>query len=443
MKRLLSLALTLILISTSTPTLADSSRVRSLLANRSARLLERLQRWDEMCTRRAERRSERLARREGETEQILPSSIADQACTNIRKKLAQIPLQKNAEKPVTSNQQPVTSNSSQDEPQTETPDEDLLPNQLFTPTYPLPSIETSSKFLVLGKKEKTIGSIKLNPQDEPVEVREIQITLASAVESLSSIEIFDEFGMALGNAAIDIAESAARDVFTLNLNPDNAYFIDKDDEIVFAFRPHLISNDNGGTSGETLQISDVDITTIGRWTSNTQEVTTSGQDFKAHRTALTVLKKIESTGSVQSTFSTGIDKLIGSFKFSALDVPDPDADPRITSITFAVSAPSKVVVANPTLRDPAAGTETSCTAAGSEITCSSIPSDVGSIEEPRELFIYSDVSLSSDHPNPFLQLEINRPGGPSGGGDITWTDGVTSFSWVPLTQPVARGTSWE
>ncbi len=441
MTRPLSLTLTLILISMSTNAFADSSKVQSLLANRSARLLERLQRWDKMCMRRAERRSERLARREGQTEHVLPSSIADQACTSVREKLAQISPSTKSEKLTTKNQKLVTIKP----PEVETPKkmDDQLPNQLFTPTYPLPLIETSSKILVLGESDRIIGSLKLNPRDEPIQIREIQITLDSAVDSLTAIEIFDELGFELGSATIDLTASANGDVFTMSLSPKNAYHISEDDEVVIAFRARLKSNDDGGASGESVQISDVDITAIGYWTSREVSVTTEGPDYKEHVTALTTIDDIKAIGKKTGTFALGTEKLIGSFRFAAKDISDPDADPRLTDITFSVSAPSEVDITNPILRDPIAGTETACTFASSEITCSSIPSNVGSIEAPRELSVYADVSLSDTHPDPFLQLEINNPGGPSGGGSVTWTDGTTSFSWVPFGQPVTRGTAWE
>ena len=441
MTRPLSLALALILLSTSTPALADSSRVQSLLANRSARLLERLQRWDEMCMRRAERRSERLARREGETEQILPSSIADKACTSVRKKLTQISPQENNEERKTSNEQRITIKPSE----TKTPKkmDDQLPNQLFTPTYPLPTIETSSKILVLGESDRIIGSIELNPRNEPIQVREIQITLSAAANSLTAIEIFDELGFELGSATVDLTASANGDIFTMSLSPKNAYHISEDDEVVIGFRARLKSEDEGGASGESVQISDVDITAIGYWTSREVSVTTEGPDFKEHVTALTTIDDIQAIGKKTGTFSLGSEKLIGSFRFAAKQVSDADADPRITDITFSVSTPSEVTIENPILRDPIAGTEANCTFASLEITCSSIPSNIGSIDAPRDLSVYADVSLGDTHPDPFLQLEINDPGGPSGGGSVTWTDGTTSFSWVPFGQPVARGTSWE
>ena len=283
----------------------------------------------------------------------------------------------------------------------------------------------------------------LNPQDEPVEVREIEITLDAAVESLSSFEVSDEVGFILGNAVRNLAASPSGNVYVLSLSPANAYFVDENDAVVVAFKARMKDDESGGVSGESLKISAVNVTAIGQWSSRQNLVETTGPDFKAHSVAYTTIEEIKNMGEVKATFATGTNKRIAAFRFTAREVSDNDANPRLTAITFSVSKSSDVSLTNAKLRDPVAGTETSCTVGSATITCSSIPADIGSIKSPRELALSADVSVSGAGADPFLQIEINQAGGPSTAGDITWTDGTTSFTWVPLSQPVATGTSWE
>lgn len=437
MKRFFTALLLASLLGTGTqsvPAFATTNHVENLMELRNERLLSRLLRWQDLCDRRAERREARLLVRG--IPSPLSSSDADRACSAIATRLRALGI-------TTPASSSSSSSSASSSPNPNPNPLSLLPNQLFQPKYPLPVIEIRSRFLLLGETGQVVGSITLNPQDEPVEVREIEITLDTAVESLSSLEVFDEVGYILGSAVRNLTASSSGNIYTLSLNPDTAYFVDENDAVIVAFRPRLKNDDSGGESGESLRITGVDVTAMGQWSSRENLVETTGPDFKEHSVAYTTIEKVENAGEAKSTFATGTSKRIATFRFTAREVADNDANPRLTAITFSVSKSSDVSLANAELRDPVAGTETSCTVGSSTITCSAIPADVGSIESPRELVLYADVSVSGAGADPFLQIEINQAGGPSSAGDITWTDGTTSFSWVPLSQPVATGTSWE
>lgn len=417
-----------LLLGMSAPVSAETGLER-MIRKQEERTRERLLRWKDICDRRQERREERLELRGMVSSHT--TSDADRSCAMIREKLEDLDIGTPSPSPSPS-PNPLPSPNP-------TPSDDLLPNQRFKPTPPLPVIDVRNRIFVLGETGPLMGSIKLNPQDEPVEVREIKLTLSSAVDSLSSIEVFDEFGFVLGNAT----RSSISNIYTLSLNPENAYFVAKNDEVVVAFKPRLKNDDAGGESGEDLQISSVMVTAIGRWSSNSNLVTTTGPDFQAHQTALTTITEISRVGEEDGVFATGNERLLGSFFFNTADVADSDADPRLLEITFSVSHSSQVTLSNAILRDSMAGTETDCTVSTSTITCSSIPEDVGSIDGGRQLSLYADVGLSGSTNNPFVQVDINRPGGPSSTGDITWTDGESTFTWVPLSQPVVQGTAWQ
>ena len=295
--------------------------------------------------------------------------------------------------------------------------------------------------LLLGEPNKVVGNIKIRPGDEPVEIRQIKITLTSAISSVASFEVFDEFGYVLGTAAIDLTANPAGNVFTLDLGPKTAYFIEKDIEATIAFRPRTKSNDSGGTGGQELQISRIDITAYGRWTSNTQLVNTTGPDFQKHETALAKITKIENAGQSSGVFTIGTAVRIGTFKFEAERTKD--GDPLLETLVFSVSRPTEVSLANIVLQANDSNESTPCSLASSRLTCSSIPAGIGTLQIPRTLSVYADVSQGDGADNTFLQISLNVPGRPGTDGDITWSDGTTSFGWVPFNQPIARGTSWE
>lgn len=315
------------------------------------------------------------------------------------------------------------------------------PNQKFVPSTPLPSLNAGSHFLLLGEKGPVIATIKVTPQDEPVHVRTVQITLTAEVSSVSSLEVFDEFGFHLGVATLDLEASASRNVFTLNLSAEQAYAIERQETVIFAVRPITKDEDTGGTSGQTAKVSSITPTAVGIWTSRSNTVSTSGTDFQQHQTANAILYRIERSGKEMNTFTTGTAKAIGAFTFEARK--NSDGNPALQTLSFSVSAPSEVLLSTVSIRGNDSDTSHSCTVASATITCSSIPSSIGSLQSLRIITVYADIALSSSHPDPFLQIELNQPSRPGSPGAITWTDGVTSFTWVPFDSPVAQGTLWK
>ncbi len=319
--------------------------------------------------------------------------------------------------------------------------EKTQPNQLSTPALPLPSLKAVSTFLLLGSKSSFLATIEVTPQDEPVHVREIRITLVDPLSSVTHFEVSDDLGFVLGNATRNLTASSAGDVYSLTLSPASAYFIERRDTIVLGVRAMMKEKDEGGAAGETLQVEDIDITATGLWTEASNAVSTFGTDFQKHQTANAVLRKIENRGKEESTFTTGSSKIIGSFRFEAQQ--NSDADPALSALAFSVSAPSEVTLSNVILRDPSGGSSQSCSLSSGTITCSSIADSLGSLQSPRSLDVVADVAISGSHPDPFLQIELNSPGRPGSPGAITWTDGDATFTWVPLDPPIAQGTLWK
>ncbi|MDP7069261.1 MAG: hypothetical protein QF815_01935, partial [Candidatus Peribacteraceae bacterium] len=82
--------------------------------------------------------------------------------------------------------------------------------------------------------------------------------------------------------------------------------------------------------------------------------------------------------------------------------------------------------------------------AGTTLTCSSIPASFGRIDDDSRTFkIYADIDIPDGLGTAAVQLSINDPGSIGSAGSITWTDGVTTFTWIDLGgKPVARGTHY-
>ncbi len=315
-----------------------------------------------------------------------------------------------------------------------------FPNQFYVPTYPLPSLNATSHVLVLGERAPVIALIKVTPLDEPVHVRTVTITLVTEVSSVSTLEVFDEVGFLLGTAALDIAASSARDVFTLDLAPDKAYFIERRDTVVLALRPIVKEKDVGGVSGQTVQVEAMTVSATGEWTNKTNLVSTSGPDFQKHQTSNAILTSVSRSGPAEGTFATGNQRTLGAFTLEARK--NSKGTPALSSLSFSVSTPAEVTLSVIKLRGNDSAMNHACSLVNAVITCASIPAEIGSLDTPRTLTLVADVSITS-HPNPFLQVTLNTPGRPGSAGDVTWTDGDATFTWVPFDYPIAEGTLWE
>ncbi|MBT3835460.1 hypothetical protein HOF56_04425 [Candidatus Peribacteria bacterium] len=319
---------------------------------------------------------------------------------------------------------------------------DFMPNQKFEPTLPLPNIDALSKFLLLGTNNSVIATVGLSSGDEPIHIRRFTITLDSEASSLSSMEVIDEFGYILGSATLDIAESSNKNVFTLDISSQKAYFIDKDDKVSIAIRTRMKQNESGGISGEELQVTDISVNAIGLWSNKTASIDKSGPDFLAHETSLARIKSITNSGNASGVFGIGTNRPIASFNFESQSINSRSANPAITSLVFSVNSPSAVELANIKLRTYGLNNSTSCSFIRPRIICDSIDESIGAIDSVQKLILSADVSLSGSHPNVYLQISINDPGSPNSSGDITWTDGVGVFNWIDLDSPVVNGTDW-
>ena len=324
------------------------------------------------------------------------------------------------------------------------PSEKRFPNQLYIPTIPLPRIDATSHILVLGEKAPPIASLKLTPQDEPVQVRTVTITLTAEVSSVHSLEVVDDFGFSLGIAGLDVTASSARDVFTLDLPADRAYFIEHKDTVILVVRPIVKDEDAGGVSGQTVQVESIVISAQGDWTSRTNLVSTSGSDFQKHQTSKATFVSLARSGPVEGIFSVGANRTLGAFIFEARKTRE--GEPAITALNFSLSTPAEVTVSAIKLRGNDSDILHSCSISGLTISCNGIPEEIGSLDTVRTLTLVADISVSS-HPEPYMQVSLQTPGRPDSAGDITWIDaalnlGGSTFTWVPYDPPVVEGTVW-
>lgn len=297
-----------------------------------------------------------------------------------------------------------------------------------------PDTDTSlrSRVLLLGDVSPVIAGVKFFSNAEPIIVDDITVNLASGSDSIQSLVIYDADGEQIGTATSAGNTSTFRatipDTFTLPRRVDTSMYV----------RARLKSKDTGGESGENVEVASITLRGQGEW-SNDEYSTTSTDSFPVSTTAYGVLTGVENAGVEQSAFTPGQERLIGEFRFEA-ESPEAQNDVRLTALNFTIQQFGGVTLSDAFIRMEGSNEEHGCLVSSNTLSCTGIPADLGEVDDVRTIRVYADVAVSSGSSDRSLRLSLNNPGSPTEAGAITWTDGVTTFNWVPFDQPIADGT---
>lgn len=318
----------------------------------------------------------------------------------------------------------------------------LNPVQLSVPSEPvtLPGNDwdvSVPTFLLLGSRSPIVGSARVFPDAEPLNVSEIRVVLVSPVTSVESFLVYDGKSKFLGNAYLD-SSIAGGSTYMLPIKI-STLIIPHREVFQWYVKARLRSHVAGGTSGESLQIKNFTVKGDGLW-SNRSYTKSTTETFTVFQTARSVIKKISRVSPETGVLASGLGQLLGTFEFAGM-IGDAGAEIRITDITFQVNQAGGVNVSNVKIKRLGSGTSIDCSVAGGVVTCASIGAGDGSIRSgPATFQIYGDVSVPSGLTRASLQLLLNEPGSSSRAGAIVWTDGISTFNWVQFEQPIAPGT---
>lgn len=298
---------------------------------------------------------------------------------------------------------------------------------------------TDDAVLVLGKTTHILGSAELFADAEPIQVQYFLIDLVAANSSLDAMNVYDDRGKLIGRATIDSAV-AGKTRYRLGVKNKNIV-LPRRDEYSFYVRGVLRSQDSGGVSGGNIQVSEMGIDGIGVWSNRNYSVMTSGETFARTSVARSAITSITNVGDDRSILLQGTEIEIGSFRFEGV-TGHSAARLQITALDFQIGAVGGATISNALIRVDGSSERHNCSIASTTLTCSSLPDTYGRLDDgPRVLRVYADVSVPSESVHAGMQISINDPGSIGSAGSITWTDGVTVFTWVDsLNTPVARGT---
>jgi hypothetical protein len=294
-----------------------------------------------------------------------------------------------------------------------------------------------SHVIVLGDLSDPLASVDFFSNSEPIDIQEVTITFASPVESIASLVIYDQDGVQIGTAT---AVPGSSTQFEASL-PFGKMVLPYREERSLFVRARTKNRETGGVSGDELRVQNVTIEGEGRWSSE-MYTSASTETFPAFVTAFSRITGATNVAAAQGTVASGTQRVLADLQFTATN-PDALHDARLTSLVFTIEQAGGVTLSNVSLRNEDNSASTSCSVGSSTVTCSGIDPAIGTVDDTQRIRLYGDVSVPSNATNPFLRLVLNNPGTPSSAGDITWTDGATSFTWVDLEQPVVSGTFWD
>lgn len=299
------------------------------------------------------------------------------------------------------------------------------------------NLRVRSNFLILGDVTPVLGAVDFFAQSEPVDVRQLNIRFASNPSSIQQIRVYAEqdgrlLGTSLrepsGDYEIPVADGALR-------LPHRA-------EFGVYVRALMKPADGGASGGQIVQIEHIEAEGDGVWSDGEYTVSTT-ETFLPFETAPAAITVFQSTGAVTSSvFIPGGDVTLGNFEVKARS-NDNDYTVEISSLTFRVAKSSEVSLSDVKLTVPGSGASSACTVSTGFITCDSIPLSVGTVDDAQLLRLTADVTLADGADDPYLQVTFQSGGSPTNPGDIVWTDGRTTYDWLAIDEPVARGIRYQ
>lgn len=331
-----------------------------------------------------------------------------------------------------------TSSSSSSSSRTSPTSSSSMSSSSRSGTYdPLTDTTVQSNIVLLGQTSPILASAKFYSNNEPMNVDSLTITLASSSPSVDAFLVYDQDGYLLGTAS---QMSGSSNVYRVTFPTGRLTLPRRMDHSVY-IRARLKQNDSGGMSGDPLQIATINITGTGEW-SNDAYSSTSSESFPAFAIARAAITSITNAGASNTLLTGGTDQLLATFAVNTT-ATDSQAHVILQQIRMQIQATGGVTLSNVKLRQEGNDTVVNCTIASNVVTCGSIPATFGTITGTENFRVYGDITVPSNANNPSLSLTINEPGTPTTAGDITWSDGTSTFTWIKGSAPVVRGTQFQ
>ncbi len=301
---------------------------------------------------------------------------------------------------------------------------------------PGPDFLQMPSFLRLGTVSSILGAAKIFNNSEPFIVEDVTVVFTGTVPTIDQVRLYATAdGRYLGGASRDSSDPSS---FTLHSSPGLLSVARREDASVYA---RAISRpfDQGGESGEDIAIDHFFIEGRGDW-SNRRYSQSTTETYQTFETARSTFTSIANAGPAEDALVGGVGRTLGQWRLEGVR-GDGSADLRVTDIDFSLGVSGGVILSNVTLGADGTTERADCSVAGDTITCASVPEGIGTVSSgTRILTLRGDITIPGSSQSAGLQVALTPAGSVNSAGALTWTDGTTSFSWVPFDGAQLQGT---
>ncbi|MDD5041907.1 MAG: S-layer homology domain-containing protein [Candidatus Peribacteraceae bacterium] len=301
---------------------------------------------------------------------------------------------------------------------------------------PGPDFSQRASFLRLGTTSPILGAAKIFNNSEPFTVDDISVTFTGTVPSVDQVRLYATAdGRYLGGASRNSDDPST---FTLHIASGILSVARRIEVSVYA-RVITRGFDQGGESGEAVQIDHFFIEGRGDWSTRRYNQSTT-DTYQTFETARSTFAEITNAGPTEDALVGGIGRTIGQWRLAGVR-GDGSADLKVTDAVFSLGVSGGVTLANVTLGADGSSDRSDCVVSGDAITCAAISESVGTVAgATRILTLRGDITVPASSQSAGLQISLTPAGSAASAGALTWTDGTTSFSWVPFDESQLRGT---
>lgn len=297
------------------------------------------------------------------------------------------------------------------------------------PLDPLLDVQLATSVVaLLGETTPILGSVEIFMSQEPLDVTAIEVTVSGTSTGVDAVFVYDDDRRLLGTA------HKSSGVYRLTL-PSGTFIIDRKTTRSVYVRAQMAPYERVQTSGGVFAVTGITIEGNGYW-SGEAYIKPLTDDFPGAQTARAGFTRISATTDSEASIHDGPFRKLWGARFEGRTT-DNAAQLQLQTLVFELSQ-SDSTLSNIVLTD--GQSSVACSQSSDLITCSGIPADLGTVRDVRTLSLHADVSGVSDGANPYLQVVLHDAGTPTSAGDIVWTDGTSSFTWVTGGSPIARGT---
>jgi len=300
-------------------------------------------------------------------------------------------------------------------------------------TDPSTDLSVRSNMLLLGETTPVLGAVDFFAAQEPIDIDTVRVRFSNDPSSIQQVRAYaEDDGRLLGTSF-----RSGTGEYEIAV-PTGTLVLPHRKETGIYVRALLKPADSGAEGGQIVQIERIEMDGDGLWSDSEYTVASTETFLQSETSPAAITGFTRGSALASSAFVGGPSVALWEYVVSGRTT-DADFEPALTSLSFRVAKSSNVTLSSARLTVPDSGAESDCTVATGVITCANIAEGVGSVDGTRRIRLVADVEYSGSGGDPFLQATLQEGGTPSSAGDIVWTDGTTTYEWLPIDAPVARG----